>query len=114
MTAVALLADVFHGRVILQPWPAPNRALQDNGSWFLNVGYGASGKHAWRDFMRSQYRALERVSTELGSRFTLLPYPVAGPLDDGFMAADLCDSDPWHANATYGDLILGQICDALD
>jgi hypothetical protein len=114
MIAVALLAEVFGSRVILQPWPAPSRALHDNGSWFLNVGYGAGGRPAWRDFMRSQYRALERVSTELGSRFTLLRYPVAGPLDDGFMTEDLCDGDPWHANATYGGLVLGQIYDALD
>jgi len=113
MTTVRMLGKLFGGRIILQPWPAPSRSLQDNGSWFVNVGYGAGGKRAWRDFMRSQYRALKKATAELGSAFTLLPYPVAGPLDDGFMDPALCDTDPWHGNSIYGGKVLRQIWDAL-
>jgi hypothetical protein len=114
VTAASLLSECFAGRVVLQPWPAPNRALQDNASWFVNVGYRNGGRRAWRDFMRAQYRALEKIAAGLGSAFTLLSYPLAGPLNDGFMNAEMCEADPWHANAAYGVLVLAQIRKELE
>jgi hypothetical protein len=108
-----LLAQVFPGRVILQPWPAPNRTLRDNSSWFLNVGYGLTGGRVWCDFMSAQYRALTAVAAELGSSCTLLPYPLAESLRDGFIDGELCSPDPWHGNEKYGALVLDQICEAL-
>jgi hypothetical protein len=108
-----LLAGSFRGKVLLQPWPVPNRALRENSSWFINVAYGSAGQQVWHDFVLAQYHALEAVTAELGSSFTLLPYPLPDPLREGFVAAELCETDPWHGNEKYGELVLTQVCERL-
>ncbi|MCI4678315.1 hypothetical protein K9U39_08005 [Rhodoblastus acidophilus] len=108
-----LLAREFKGQVLIQPWPAPSRALASDSGWFLNQRHGSRGPLAWKAFFTAQRRALANISRELGARFTLLDYPLPETLDDGFMEPRWCIHDPWHANATYGELVWDQIDAAL-
>ena len=103
------LVSVSRGQVILQPWPPLSRALKEDTDWIINKWYGENGSKAWFSFFTAQYAALENIASELGARVVLLGYPLQDSLEDGFMDASLCSPDPFHANWTYGALVLDQI-----
>jgi hypothetical protein len=110
MQLARLLAENFKGRVFLQPWPPPNETIFDDAEWFLVRRYGKNGSRlAWRDFLRVQFHALQKLARELGSRFEVIDYPMAEILEHGMMPPGYSVPDPWHANAKYGALVLEQI-----
>jgi hypothetical protein len=96
-------------KVLWQPWPAPNRKFKGDPNWILNSHYGDYGPKAWLDFFRAQYKALNRISVDIGDNVQLLPYPLPEIMEDGFMDAALCDRDPFHGNLNYGSLIVNQL-----
>ncbi len=96
-------------RIILQPWPAPNRELKSDPKWLINIWYGEYGAIAWRDFFKSQRRALETLVGAIGNNVVLLDYPLEDIKEDGFMSASLCDTDPFHGNVKYGNLVVDQL-----
>jgi hypothetical protein len=95
--------------VLLQPWPAPNRALRADPDWFVNRWYGDAGPRAWHDYFLAQHEAIRHLADEMAPNVTLLDYPLPGPRADGFMAGHWCDPDPFHANEDYGELVVRQI-----
>lgn len=102
-------ARVCDGRIFLQPWPAPSRALKSNPDWRLNRWYHRDGPRAWVGFFLAQFRALQKITRELGPQVILLDYPLNDILHDGFMNESLCETDPFHGNKQYGALVLEQI-----
>jgi hypothetical protein len=111
--AVAIAAR-FRRPILLQPWPAPGRTLATDADWVLNRWYGARGPAIWREFFLAQHAAVTGVARELGSHVTVLDYPLAESLRDGFMDSKWCEDDPFHANEKYGTLVLNQIRQAFD
>jgi hypothetical protein len=106
---VRFIGQKHKKRVLWQPWPAPNRKLKDDPDWIPNSLYGEYASKAWLDFFRAQYRALQRITADIGSNVQLLPYPLPEIMEDGFMDPALCDADPFHGNLNYGSLIVAQL-----
>jgi hypothetical protein len=104
-----LLARSFEGRLLLQPWPTPDRALQSDREWFVNAWYPDSANMVWHAFISAQTRALRRLAATLGPKVTVLDYPLSDSAETGFMNSLWCTNDPWHANARYGSLVIDQI-----
>lgn len=94
--------------VFLQPWPAPNRTQAADPDWLLNRWFGAAGASVWFDFFNMQVAATRQICEGHENAFWL-DYPLPGPARDGFMAHEWCDTDPFHGNARYGELILQQL-----
>jgi hypothetical protein len=110
MTELVRFIGANHGRRVLwQPWPAPSRAMKHAPDWALTLWYGENGPSAWLGFFRSQYKALQRLSAEIGDKVRLLPYPSTDILEDGFMDESLCEADPFHGNIRYGSLVATQL-----
>jgi hypothetical protein len=103
------LAGVFERDIFLQPWPAPSRAVKEDPAWFLNQWYEDRAAVAWSAFFNAQLRAVRNISADLRSNTILLDYPSSEVFDDGFMDQSLCQDDPFHANGTYGALVLKQV-----
>jgi hypothetical protein len=104
-----ILQQHFHGPVLLQTWPAPNKDIVNDRSWYLNSWYGSRAIRVWRTFIEAQHMALDAIAMELGPRFTHLGYPLPHTRDVGFMEAHWCTSDPWHSNKHYGAQVMKQI-----
>lgn len=103
------LSTYYSGRLILQPWPAPNRALAADSTWILNRWYGNQGASCWFDYWRAQHTAVVKISKAIAPNAKLLGYPLPGPGYDGFMDQHWCDPDPYHGNQNYGELVVNQI-----
>ncbi len=103
------LAEHFDGRIVLQPWPAPSRALKTDAGWFMNRWYGANGPRAWFDYFVVQNAAIRQVAEEIGSRCVLLDHPTEDSRLDGFAEACWRGADPWHGNRDYGAMVLDQL-----
>ncbi len=106
---VQYLAGNTDSRIFMLPAPPPNRGLKDDPDWVFNKWYGENGPRVWRDYFNSQILALKKVATELSPKVTFIDYPVADVLEDGFMDASLCNPDPFHANSTYGAMLVDAI-----
>jgi hypothetical protein len=106
---VRFISTNHRRKVLWLPWPAPSRLMKRSPDWVLNSWYGENGPRAWLGFFRSQYRALQRLSSEIGDNLCLLPYPSADIMEDGFMDGALCEADPFHGNVRYGSLVVRQL-----
>lgn len=109
---VRLATDIsryYFGKLIFQPWPAPNRALAEDSNWIINRWYGNNGPSVWFNYWKAQYGAIVKISKERAQNALLLEYPLPGPAHDGFMDGHLCDRDPFHGNHNYGELVVNQI-----
>ena len=100
-------------RVLVAPWPAPNRELKHDPKWFINKWYGEDGPRVWHEYFLIHHYVVQKLVNEIGDQVKLLEFPLPGPQSDGFMANEWCEPDPFHANHLYGELILKQIDIAL-
>ncbi len=110
MTRLAVgLGEHFEGRILVQPWPAPSRALKTDSGWFMNRWYGVNSPRAWLDYFTDQNAAIRQVAAEIGSRCIVLDDPAEGSRLDGFAEARWRGADPWHGTREYGALVLDQL-----
>ena len=103
------LVQATESRIIVQPWPAPNRVMKADPDWVINRWYGVHGPAAWRVFFIAQQAALRRLVAEIGPRVVLLDYPLADTLEDGFTDSAFGGTDLFHGNLAYGALVIDQI-----
>jgi hypothetical protein len=96
-------------RILIAPWPAPNRILKNDPDWFINKWYGEDGPRVWHEYFLIHHYVVQKIVEEFGPQVKLLDYPLPGPLADGFMAGEWCEQDPFHGNYLYGELLINQI-----